>query len=151
MTYNMFVSNQDIVVPVLSLRKIFIFWSLYSLYQTNIYFWVWVCYIRNMYMLVYISVADPEGPLPGGVTKSARSAEGGGWGRGIPPPAGGGPGGLPRENFWKMDANGAFWAHFLPSLCRFFLQKLCVIFAFKAPIFRYTLYVMRENFHLLKL
>ena len=27
---------------------------------------------------------------------------------------------------------------FLPSSCRFFSQKLCVIFAFKAPIFRYT-------------
>ena len=45
------------------------------------------------------AVADPEGPLPGGVTKSARSAAGGGCGKGIPPRAGGGPGGLPRENF----------------------------------------------------
>ena len=55
------------------------------------------------------SVADPEGPLPGGgVTKSVRSAAGGGCGRGKPPPAGGGPGGLPREIFRKMDANGAF-------------------------------------------
>ena len=53
-------------------------------------------------------MADPEGPLPGGVTKSARSAAGGECGRGYPPPAGGGPGGLPREIFRKMDANGAF-------------------------------------------
>ena len=44
----------------------------------------------------------------GGVTKSARSAAGGGCGRGFLPPSGGGPGGVPRENFRKMDANGAF-------------------------------------------
>ena len=54
-------------------------------------------------ILIY-PVADPEGPLPGGVTKSARSAAGGGFRRGYPPPAGGGPGASPG----KMDANGAF-------------------------------------------
>ena len=59
-------------------------------------------------MPFHFSVADPEGALPGGVTKSARSAAEGGCGRGYPPPAGGGPGRLPREIFRKMDANGAF-------------------------------------------
>ena len=32
-----------------------------------------------------------------------------GWGRGSPPPADGGPGGLPREIFGKSPQNGAFW------------------------------------------
>ena len=72
----------------------------------------------------------------GGVTKSARGAAGGGCGRGIPLPAGGGPGASPGKIFWKMDANGAFWAHFLPSSCRISPKKFCVIFAFKAPFQR---------------
>ena len=39
----------------------------------------------------------------------ARSAERGRVGEGSPPPAGGGPGGLPREIFEKLPQNGAFW------------------------------------------
>ena len=38
----------------------------------------------------------------------ARSAERGRVGRGSPPPAGGDPGGLPREIFGKLPQNGAF-------------------------------------------
>ena len=37
-----------------------------------------------------------------------EAPKGGGWGRGSPPPAGGGPGGLPREIFGKLPQNGAF-------------------------------------------
>ena len=37
----------------------------------------------------------------------ARSAE---RGRGSPPSAGGGPGGLPRKIFGKLPQNGAFWS-----------------------------------------
>ena len=77
-------------------------------------------------------MADPEGPLPGGVTKSARSAAGGGCGRGIPPPTGGGPGGLPRENFWKMDANGAFLAHFFAEFVSIFSQKIVCNFCLQS-------------------
>ena len=35
--------------------------------------------------------------------------KGGRVGEGSPPPAGGGPGGLPREIFEKLPQNGAFW------------------------------------------
>ena len=50
-----------------------------------------------------------RGSTAGGVTKSAAlCAAGGDCGRGIPLPAGGVPGGIPREIFRKMDANGAF-------------------------------------------
>ena len=42
--------------------------------------------------------------------------------------------GVPRENFWKTDANGAILAQFFLA-CWFFSKKFCVIFAFKAPIF----------------
>ena len=38
----------------------------------------------------------------------ARSAERGRVGEGSPPPAGGGPGGLPRKFFEKLHQNGAF-------------------------------------------
>ena len=82
----------------------------------------------------------------GGVTKSARSAAGGGRGRGIPPPAGGGPGGLPRENFWKMDANGAFWAHFFAEFVSVFFPKIVCNFCLQSSDL--YIYVMRENFHL---
>ena len=62
--------------------------------------------------------ADPEPPLPGGggaqVTieaegfTEARSAERGRVGEGVTPPAGGGPGDLPRKFFEKLHQNGAF-------------------------------------------
>ena len=41
----------------------------------------------------------------------ARSAERGRVGRGSPPPAGRGPGGLPWEVLGNLHQNGAFWAH----------------------------------------
>ena len=68
----------------------------------------------------------------GSVTKPARSAAGGGCGRGYPPLAGGGPGASPGNFFRKMDANGAFWVHFLPIACWFpppppnFLCNFCL-------------------------
>ena len=63
MSYNVFVENQDILVPVLSLRKIFIFWFLYDLYQLikrTFIFELKICYIRNMYMLVLVKVIPGE-------------------------------------------------------------------------------------------
>ena len=67
--------------------------------------------------------ADPEPPLPGGggghkgqmkpkASLRREAPKGGGWGKGWPPPAGGGPGGLPRKFFEKLHQNGAFWVHF---------------------------------------
>ena len=55
-----------------------------------------------------LRTAGAPRPEAGGFT-SARSAERGRVGEGSPPPAGGGPGGLPREIFRKLLQNGAFW------------------------------------------
>ena len=44
-----------------------------------------------------------------GFTEARSAPKGGGWGRGSPPPAGGGrSGGLPRKFFEKLHQNGAF-------------------------------------------
>ena len=64
----------------------------------------------------WASGADPEPPLPGGaqVTNEAEvslrreAPKGGGWGRGSPPSAGRGPGGLPRKILRYLHHNGAF-------------------------------------------
>ena len=57
-------------------------------------------------------------------------------GVGVPPP--------PWENFWKTDATGAFWAHFLPT-CRFFSQNFVCNSCLQSSDLQY---VMRKNFHL---
>ena len=74
-------------------------------------------------------MADPEGPLPGGVTKSARSAARGGCGMGNPllQGGGGGPGGIPGIFFLK---NGCKWCIMSPYFAEYVLifpTKLCVI------------------------
>ena len=92
-------------------------------------------------------MADPEGPLPGagggggGVTKSALRAAGEGAGGGYPVPQVG-SGGFPSKILEKLMQ----MVHSEPILAKYVFiipRKLCVMFAFKAPI-----YVMRDNFHL---
>ena len=78
------------------------------------------------------SGADPEPPLPGGhkwpmkpkASLRREAPKGGGWGRGSPPPAGGGPGGLSRKFFEKLHQNGAFWVHFEVINTRFCTENL---------------------------
>ena len=87
-------------------------------------------------MMYEISVADPEGPLLGGVTKSARSAAGGGCGRGIPPPSG---------KFFFLK-NGCKWCIMSPFFAEFvsiFSPKIVCNFCLQSSDLRY---VMRENF-----
>ena len=87
-----------------------------------------------------VTGADPEPPLPGGTSYKwpmkpkaslrREAPKGGGWGRGWPPPAGGGLGGLPRKFFEKLHQNGVFWVHFEVINTLFlhwkFIWKKCV-------------------------
>ena len=61
-------------------------------------------------------------------------------------------GGVSPRKLLKMDTNGAFWTHIMPSSCWFFLQKLCVIFAFKSSDLRYTwcrrIFTLAEEDHI---
>ena len=71
-------------------------------------------------------MADPEGSLGEGGGNQIGAKRRFGEGAGVDTsPAGGGPGTSP-EHFWKLDANGAFWAIFgVQNLCWFLLQN-CV-------------------------
>ena len=90
--------------------------------------------------IFYTALANPEGQLPEGVTKSARSAAGG-CRRGkplsqvgvfrVPPPG----------KFLKMDANGAFLAHFFAEFVSIFSPKILCNFCLQSSM-------MRENVHL---
>ena len=50
-----------------------------------------------------------------------EAPKGGGWGRGLPPPAGGGPGGLPRNFVWEIASKwcilSAFWGNQYTFFC----------------------------------
>ena len=81
--------------------------------------------------------ADPEPPLPGGggghkwpmkpkASLRREAPKGGGWGRGSPPPAGGGPGGLPRKFFEKLHQNCAFWGNQYTFFALKIYMKKCV-------------------------